>query len=186
MARPQQVRYTYDDLRNTPEDDGQRHEVLDGELVVSPSPNRRHQQLSKRLQHALYSHVELEHHLGEVYDAPFDVILAPDNVVVPDLIFVSTARQALFSDRGLEGAPDLVVEILSPSTRARDVGVKRRIYARFGVRELWLVDPTRDVVDRYQLSEGGDLVADGTFGRIDTLESRVLPALRLDLAAVFT
>jgi Uma2 family endonuclease len=79
------------------------------------------------------------------------VILAADNVVVPDRIFVTAAHQALFSQRGLDGAPDLVVEILSPSTRSRDRGAKRAIYARFGVRELWLVDPERDAIDVHEL-----------------------------------
>lgn len=182
MARPQ-VRFTYEDYRQLP-DDGQRYEVLDGELVVSPSPNRRHQQLSKRLQYELYRHVEVDHRLGEIYPAPFDVILADDNVVVPDLIFVTAARQALFSQRGLDGAPDLVVEILSPSTRSRDRGAKRAIYARFGVRELWLVDPDRDAIDVHELT-GDELVLTRTFGRDDTLVSGVLPGLRLELAPVF-
>ncbi len=182
MARPQ-VRYTYDDYRQLP-DDGLRYEVLDGELVVSPSPSRRHQQLSKRLQYALYKHVEVDHRRGEVYDAPFDVILADDTVLVPDLIFVTRERQDLFSGRGLDGAPDLVVEIVSPSTRARDVGTKRELYARFGVRELWLVDPARDAIDVHELA-GGELARVATCGPGDALTSRVLPDLRLDLAAVF-
>lgn len=182
MARPQ-VRFTYADYRHLP-DDGLRYEVLDGELVVSPSPSRRHQQLSKRLQFELYKHVEVDHQLGEVYDAPFDVILADDNVLVPDLIYVARERQALFSQRGLDGAPDLVVEILSPSTRSRDLGVKRRIYARFGVRELWLVDPERDMVDVHRLVDG-ELELAGTYGPGDDLVCHVLPELRLDLRAVF-
>lgn len=182
MARPQ-VRYTYEDYRRLPED-GRRDEVLDGELVESPSPSRRHQQLSKRLQYQRYKHVEVDGQLGEIYDAPFDVILADDNVLVPDLIFVARARQQLFSRRGLDGAPDLVIEILSPSTRSRDLGVERQLYARFGVRELWLVDPERDAIDVFALSHG-ELVAVGTSGAQDTLVSRVLPDLRLDLGAVF-
>jgi Uma2 family endonuclease len=178
-----QVRLTYADYRLLP-DDGRRYEVLDGELVVSPAPSRRHQQLSKRLQYELYRHVEVEHRLGEVYYAPFDVILTDDTIVQPDLIFVTRERQGLFSERGLEGAPDLVVEILSPRTRSHDEGLKRAIYARFGVRELWLVDPERDVIDAFELS-GGELARVGSFGRADALQSRVLPGLRLDLAAVF-
>lgn len=178
MARPQ-VRYTYEDYRQLP-DDGKRYEVHDGELVVSPSPTRRHQQLSKRMQFQLYKYVEVDHQLGEVYYAPLDVILADDNVLVPDLIFVSRARQESFSRRGLEGAPDLVVEILSPSTRARDQGQKRRIYARFGVRELWLVDPERDAIDLHELVDG-ELTLVATYGAGDALASRV----RLDLGAVF-
>ncbi|MBX3466099.1 MAG: Uma2 family endonuclease [Planctomycetes bacterium] len=182
MARPQ-VRYTYEDYRQLP-DDGRRYEVLDGELVVSPSPSRRHQQLSARLVYELYRHVEAEHRLGEVYHAPSDVILAEDTIVQPDLLFVATERLDAFSDRGLEGAPDLVVEILSPSTRARDRGKKREVYARFGVRELWLVDPDRDAVDVFERA-GGDLAPAGIFGRGDTLASRVVPGLRIDLAALF-
>jgi Uma2 family endonuclease len=182
MARPQ-VRFTYEDYRQLP-DDGKRYEVLDGELVVSAAPNRRHQQLSKRLQYELYRHVEIDHQLGEVYDAPFDVILADDTIVEPDLIFVSQERKDLFSERGLDGAPDLVVEILSPSTRSRDRGAKRAIYARFGVRELWLVDPETCTIDLHHLSEG-DLALARTFGRDETLVSCVLPELRLDLTPVF-
>ncbi|MBX3471533.1 MAG: Uma2 family endonuclease [Planctomycetes bacterium] len=182
MASPQ-VRYTYEDYRQLP-GDGQRYEVLDGELIVSPSPSRRHQELSKRLQYQLYRHVEVEHRLGEVFNAPFDVILSEDNVVQPDLLFVATSRLAVFSERGLEGAPDLVVEILSPSTRARDCGRKREVYARFGVRELWLVDPERDAVDVFE-RVAGDLAATGTYGRGDALASRVVPGLRVELASVF-
>ncbi|MCO5172315.1 MAG: Uma2 family endonuclease [Planctomycetes bacterium] len=182
MASPQ-VRYTYEDYRQLP-DDGRRYEVLDGELVVSPSPSRRHQELSKRLQYQLYRHAEVEHRVGEVFYAPFDVILSEDNVVQPDLLFVARERLAAFSERGLEGAPDLVVEILSPSTRARDRGKKREVYARFGVRELWLVDPERDAVDVFE-RVAGDLVATGSLGRGESLASRVVPGLRIDLAAVF-
>lgn len=183
MARPAQARVTYEDYRQLPED-GKRYEVLDGELVVSPSPSRRHQELSKRLLYHLYRHVEVEQRRGEVYHAPFDVVLAEDNVVQPDLIYVAEERKALFSQRGLEGAPDLVVEILSPSTRARDVGAKRSIYARFGVRELWLVDPERDAVDVFHLT-GRDLALVASQARDGTLRSAVLPELRVDLASVF-
>ncbi|MCW8140535.1 MAG: Uma2 family endonuclease [Planctomycetota bacterium] len=182
MARPQ-VRFTYEDYRRVP-DDGQRHEVLDGEHVVSPAPGRRHQQVLKRLAVKLVLHVEGERRRGEVYFAPFDVLLADDNVVQPDLIFVAEERQALFSERGLEGAPDLVVEVLSPSTRARDRGKKREVYARFGVRELWLVDPDAGTVDLFTLA-AGQLAHAGTFGPGDVLVTPLLADLRLDLAAVF-
>lgn len=97
-----EVRFTYDLLKSAP-DDGERHEILDGELYVTPVPNRRHQRLSKWIQHFLFQHVELEGRLGEVYGAPFDVILADDQVVQPDLLFVKKQRASLLSDRGLEG-----------------------------------------------------------------------------------
>lgn len=194
MARPVETRWTYEMLQQFPENDGKRYEILDGELVVNASPSRRHQQLSKRLQYHLYRHVEVEGKRGEVYNAPFDVILSQDNVVVPDLIYVSLERAAGFSKRGLECAPDLVVEILSPSTRGHDrgavcrmraFGATRRIYARFGVLELWLVDPDDDTVEVWRL-EAGEYVLGGRHGAGDRLVSSVLSELDLPLADVFS
>jgi Uma2 family endonuclease len=183
MVLRAQVRFTYDLLKSTP-DDGKRYEILDGELYVTPAPNRRHQRLSKWIQHFLFQHVELEERLGEIYDAPFDVILAEDQVVQPDLLFVKRQRASLLSDRGLEGAPDLVVEILSPKTRDRDLTLKRAVYGRFGVAEVWFVDPDLDRVAVWTLREAGyQLVGDFSAG--DRLESLVLPGLLIDLQKVF-
>lgn len=174
---------TYELYRQLP-DDGKRYEVLDGELVVSPAPSRRHQRLSTRLHYHLFRHVEVERSLGEVYAAPFDVVLSDTNVVQPDLIYVAQERLELFQERGLFGAPDLVVEILSPRTRRRDRGLKKAIYARFGVRELWLVDPDRSEVEVWRLADGED-VLEGRLTPSDTLVSGVVPELRLELAQVF-
>ena len=187
MSGPAQLRYTYERYRRLPEDRN-RYEVMDGELFVSPAPTRRHQQLSKRLYYHLYRHVEVEARGGEVYYAPFDVILADDTVVQPDLIYVAPEHAARFSARGLDGAPDLVVEILSPSTRSRDLGLKREVYARFGVQELWLVDPEDASLAVWRLdadASSAPSVARYAAELSPRRVSRVLPELELPLAEVF-
>jgi len=112
------IRLTYEDYCDLP-DDGLRYEILDGELEIRPSPNIDHQRVSRDLVRILQAHVEARG-LGEVFDAPCDVLLAATTIVVPDLVFVSGARAALVTKRAIEGAPDLLVEILSPSSTRRD------------------------------------------------------------------
>jgi len=183
MGQPTKVHHSYETYCELP-DDGNRYEVIEGELYVSPAPTRRHQELSKRLEYHLYRWAEVEGRRGEVFYAPFDVILADDTVLQPDLIYVREERRDRFSERGLEGAPDLVVEILSPSTRARDRGLKRETYARHGVSELWLVDPEANAVEVFRL-DGGRLVLAGRFGPQDRLESLSVAGLVVPLDDVF-
>src|SRR5215218_2890448 len=111
-------RLTYDDYLLFPED-GQRHEVLDGEHYVTPSPFVQHQRISGRLYKPLSSWVE-ERQLGEVLYAPVDVVLSLHDVAVPDLVYISNERAGLVTDKNIQGAPDLVIEIISPSTRRMD------------------------------------------------------------------
>ena len=139
----------YEDFAQLP-DDGKRYEVLDGELCVTPSPSPVHQRLSKRLQRRLEDYFEARG-LGEVFDAPLDVILARHDIVEPDLIIVGNPAQ--ISARGIEGAPLLMVEILSPSTRSRDRGVKMRRYAELGVAHYWIVDPDAATIECLRLHE---------------------------------
>ena len=131
-------RFTYEDYLLLPED--KRYEILDGDLYVVAAPDIRHQRTARRLLVALTLHVE-ETGLGEVFFAPCDVILSSDNVFQPDILFVRKDRLGMVSDLNLEGPPDLAIEILSPGTRTKDLEVKRRIYARYGVREYWIADP---------------------------------------------
>jgi Uma2 family endonuclease len=138
------IRLTYEDLALLP-DDGLRHEIIDGEHYVTASPATRHQRISARLFMALQSFLDV-HPLGEVFFAPFDVVMSSHDVVVPDLIYVSQSRAHLVTARNLQGAPDLVIEILSPSTRPRDERLKRDLYERVGVEEYWLVDPDHNGV----------------------------------------
>jgi Uma2 family endonuclease len=143
------VALTYKDYAALP-DDGRRYQILDGELCVTPAPNRLHQKVSANLCAALHAHVR-QHALGEVYAAPTDVILADTTIVQPDVLFIANDRFGVRSDRGIEGAPTLAVEILSPSTAETDRHRKLRLYARFGIPWYWIVDPDARVVEVYRL-----------------------------------
>ena len=124
------------------EGDGKRYEIVGGVRFMTPSPFERHQRASRNLEYLLMQYLE-DRDLGEVYDAPIDVVLSDDTVLVPDIVFVSKARVSIIEQRGLFAAPDLVVEILSEGTKRRDRGIKLRAYAEHGVREYWLLDPVR-------------------------------------------
>lgn len=143
---------TYEDYCALP-DDGRRYEVIEGELVVTPSPRRAHQRFSRNLLVVLHAHVR-EHDLGEVFDAPFDVILENTSIVVPDLLFVSRDRLSIVTERGVEGAPDMIVEILSSATARRDRVEKAQLYARHGVGHYWLADPVGRTLETFELTGG--------------------------------
>ena len=175
------LKLTYQDYVLLP-DDGKRYEILDGDLYVTPSPTARHQKISMNLSLALVQHVKANG-LGEVFYAPLDVILADDSIAQPDILFVSNERLPIVRD-WVHGAPDLVIEILSPSTRQRDRTLKRHLYARYGVRELWLVDPEIKTVEVHSLDPATEM-APQVFAERDTLTCDVLPTLRLPLESIW-
>ncbi|HEU0114535.1 MAG TPA: Uma2 family endonuclease, partial [Thermomicrobiales bacterium] len=134
-------RYTYADLAKLPAArEGDRHELFDGELVVTPAPVPAHQTIVVNLTRLIGNWVA-QQRLGRVFTGPIDVRLTPEIVLEPDLCFVSTDRLHIVGPKTIDAAPDLVVEVLSPGTRGRDLGRKRAFYARFGVQEYWIVDP---------------------------------------------
>jgi Uma2 family endonuclease len=184
MARAAHRPLTYDDLLAMPDDD-LRHELIDGEHYVTASPNLKHQRVSGRLYLAVGNFLR-EHPIGEVFYAPCDVVFSPINVVVPDLLYVSKERVEVLTQANLQGAPDLIVEILSPSTRRRDEGIKRRLYERMGVREYWLADPLSDTLRVYRREgEALLLVAELSAESGDVLTTPLLPGLELPLAEIF-
>ena len=133
---------TADELDHFP-NDGNRYEVIEGELFVSPAPAKNHQRLLRRLFRLIDDHVAA-HNLGEVFFAPVDVRFSEFTQVQPDLLFLSSERKSLYGERILSGAPDLVVEVASPSTRSLDRIKKRDAFERYGVREYWMADPNRE------------------------------------------
>ena len=176
------VKFTYEDYLTTPEDE--RYELLDGDLMMVPAPNLKHQKVQRHLGQRLSQFIE-ERDLGEFFYAPCDVYLSDSNVVQPDLLFVSREREHLLSDgQKVRGAPDLVIEILSPSSVETDRGAKRDLYGAHGVTEYWLVDPIAETISIHRQQEGV-LAATDTFTRGETLRSALLAGLELHLDDVF-
>ena len=184
-ANPARVKLTYDDFLLFP-DDGKRHELIDGEHYVTPSPNIRHQTILGNLHFLMRAWLE-QHPVGRVFMAPLDVVFTQFDVVEPDLLFVSRHRAAdILTAKHVTGAPDVVVEIGSRSTRKRDETIKRRLYERSGVSEYWIVDPDLDVVRVYRHRDGRfdrpvELRADAG----DVLTSPHLDGLEMPLGRVF-
>jgi Uma2 family endonuclease len=180
------VKLTYDDYLLFPEDDGQRHELIDGVHYVSPTPLLRHQRISGRLYLAISNWVA-ERRNGEIFYAPLAVILSKFDVVEPDLLYVSPERKSILTDQWVSGAPDLVVEVGSPSTSRRDETIKRRLYERSDVREYWIVDPKSDAIRVYQQTAGNrfDTPTELTRENADVLTTPLLPGLEISLADVF-
>jgi len=179
------VKLTYDDFLLFP-DDGQRHELIDGEHVVTPSPRVPHQIIVGNLYFAIRQYLERSP-IGQVFLSPVDVVLSNVDVVVPDVLYVTAARRGqLLTKQNVRGAPDLVIEIGSPRTRRRDETVKRRLYERSGVSEYWIVDPELEVVRIYRREGAGfDRPRELSREAGDVLESALFPSFALPLDAVF-
>ena len=176
-------KFTYEDYRTVPPD--RRYELVDGDLVMVPAPNLKHQTVQVRLGERLARFVR-EHSLGMLFFAPCDVVLSDTDVVQPDLLFVSSDRAHLLNNgENVRGAPDLVIEIPSPATAERDRGYKRALYAKHGVAEYWLVDPSAETVWIHRL-RGRALIVAQTLRRGQTLRSPLLPGFALDLEDVFS
>ena len=134
-------------------DDGRRHEIIDGDHYVNPAPSTYHQTVSRRLQYQLYTQIELAGR-GVVYDAPVDVQLTDHDIVQPDLVVVLAPRTQMITPTKIKGIPDLLVEILSPSTASHDATLKKQLYERVGVAEYWIVDPDNHTLDQLVLADG--------------------------------
>ena len=181
MLKPK-IKFTYRDYKNLPESETKRYELLEGELIMVPSPNERHQSISRNLEFILYQFIR-DNNLGTIYDAPFDVVLG-DDVFQPDIIYISKERLNIIADEGIRGAPDLIVEILSPATAQRDRTYKRTLYARHGVREYWLVDPDERSIEVMELGKIG-FESVGVYRKGEMLTSPLFQGLRFNLEEVF-
>jgi len=183
-THPRSTKLTYEDYLLFP-DDGKRHELIQGDHCMTPAPKTRHQRISGNLHAALHRHVR-QHPLGQVFAAPCDVILSDEDVVQPDLLFVSAAKAGIVTEDNVKGAPDLVVEILSDVTRKRDEVTKRKLYEHFGVTEYWIVDPDLETVKVFRLSDHQYVrAAELSKEAHDTLTTPLLPDFRLPLGELF-
>jgi Uma2 family endonuclease len=179
------VKLTYEDLLALP-DDGMRHELIDGEHYVTPSPGSAHQLIVGNLYLFLSAHAR-ERGLGVVMLAPFDIVFSRFDVVEPDLIYFASHRfKELVGEKNAQGAPDLAIEILSPSTRRRDEIIKRRLYERTGVREYWIVDPELEAIKVHRLVDGKyQKAAELSLEDDAVLTTPLLPDLSVPLKRIF-
>jgi len=176
------IKFTYKEYAALPET-GPRYQLIEGELEMSPSPNFRHQDIVGNIYAELRAFVR-KRRLGKVCVSPVDVILDDDNVFQPDVLFISASRKHIIAPEGVRGAPDLCVEILSPSNRNLDLETKRVVYARHGVIEYWIVDPENDSVTIYRLQENPRAPL-RVLKNSETLSSDLMPGFTMDVAAVF-
>lgn len=181
---PEHLKLTVEDFELFP-DDGQRHELIDGEHYVTPSPSTRHQAILGNLYFRLRARLQ-EQGLGTLFLSPYDVILSNTDVVEPDLLFLSKEREDLLTEKNLQGAPDLAIEIVSDSSRRTDEIVKRKLYEHFGVREYWVVDPVVETIKVYRL-EGDryERAAELSLEAGDRLSTPLLPGVEVPLDEVF-
>jgi Uma2 family endonuclease len=179
MAPATSTKLTYEDYCLLP-DDGRRHEIIDGEHYVNPSPNIQHQRISRKIAFAMTAYVE-PRNLGEVFFAPCDVVLSNFDIVEPDIIYVRAAHQHIITEANIKGAPDLVVEILSPSNRKYDEAVKLKLYDAMGIAEYWIVDPDGETVKIYRRGSTGFALAPTG----DDLTTPLIPGFSLALRDIF-
>ena len=177
------IKFTYKDYKSLPESETKRYELVEGELVMVPSPTTHHQSISGNLEHFLRDFVR-KHGMGLIYYAPLDVVFSQEDVVQPDIFYISKGHSEIITNENIQGAPDLIVEILSPATAERDRTYKRTLYARHGVQEYWIVDPGKGSVEVMRLGEVGFETA-GIYRKGESLTSPLLQGLRLNLGEVF-
>ncbi|MFH0932950.1 MAG: Uma2 family endonuclease [Nitrospirota bacterium] len=174
-------RYTYEDYLKTPDDE--RYELIEGELLMTPSPIPKHQRISREIEFELMKFAK-ENDLGEIFDAPCDVYLDNENVVQPDILFISKERLDIIGEKNIQGAPDLVIEIISESTAYRDLVQKKKLYAKFGAKEYWIVIPREELIEVYILKDNTYMLHK-TYSKDDTLESPYLRNLKVELTGIF-
>lgn len=178
------AKFTYEDYQLFP-DDGRRHEIIAGDHYMTPSPMTKHQRISMKLTMAIQAYLQRSG-AGELLYAPCDVVLSDVDVVQPDLLFISEGRAFIITEKNIQGAPDLVIEILSEGTRKVDEVIKRKLYERQGVAEYWVVDPELESAKVYRLVDGKYVRQEElSLENEDSLSTPLLPKLEIPLAQIF-
>jgi Uma2 family endonuclease len=175
------IKFTTEEYKALPEGPPY-YQLIDGDLILSPSPTYNHQTIIARLVHALYSHVESKK-LGIVRFAPLDIFLSDIDIVQPDIVYVSDATKSRIEPDGIHGGPDLCIEVLSSKPNL-DRKTKRVLYARHGVNEYWIVDPESRTVELFRLQQNAAAPA-RIFAETEVLVSELFPGLNISLAGIF-
>jgi len=181
IAIPKKKKYTYEDYVKLPE--GAPYQLIGGELIMTPAPTPYHQRISRKIEFLLIEYVE-KNELGEVFDAPIDVYFEETETYQPDIIFISKERLNIISETKIKGAPDLIIEILSPATAYYDLGRKYEVYEKNGVKEYWIVHPERKSIEIYQNQEGQFKLIQIAKEK-DTVNSSLFKDFELNLEKIF-
>lgn len=182
LAIKEDEMFTYQDYIHFP-DNGKQYQIIDGEVYMSPAPVPYHQWVSANLEEILRRFVKTNN-LGEVFDAPCDVLLSEITVVQPDIFFISTEKLAIIAEKYIEGAPDLVIEITSPYTKKIDKLQKKRLYEIYKVAEYWLVDVDEKTIEVLSL-KGNSYKIMGVYKEGDIMESDLLKGLKFNVKEIF-
>jgi Uma2 family endonuclease len=175
---------SYEEFQTLPRDGSKRFELIEGEVFMTPSPNTSHQRAVARLLRALADFAD-EHDLGEVFIAPYDIVFSKWTALEPDLLFIRKERRSIVTDANVQGVPDLVIEILSPSNQEYDRDTKLRAYEKAGVPEIWYLDPEDRTAEILNLGPDGRYVLTMNLSGNAGIISRVFPGLLLTLDQVF-
>jgi len=196
----QHLKWTYEEFLLFP-NDGKRHELIDGEHIMSPSPFTKHQRILVNLTIVIGAFLR-QHRIGQMFVAPMDVVLSDTDVVEPDLLFIASEHASIITEKHIMGVPDLVVEIISTGSRKTDEIIKRRLYEQYGVKEYWIIDPELESVKVYRWHENmchtehipnRTGMQEAGFVRVEelsvenggTLTTPLLPELTLPLSEIF-
>ena len=179
MAESTSTKLTYEDFCLFP-DDGRRHEIIDGKHYLQATPNTKHQRVSGNIVYAIATYLQ-HRKLGEVFFARFDVVLSKFDVVEPDIMFIRESRKHILTEDNIKGAPDLLVEILSSSTREYDEVVKFKCYELLGVAEYWIVDAEQETVSIYRRTSSGFALEPVA----DDITTPLIPGFSLPIQAIF-
>jgi len=175
-------KYTYQDYLEMP-DDGKRYEIICGDLIMAPAPNTIHQKVALKIEYELLKFNDKENK-GELFHAPYDVVMSDMNVVQPDILFVKTENLGIITDKNIDGSPDLIIEILSPSSSYYDQVQKKEMYARFGIQEYWIVDPIKQSIEIY-LNKEYEFELKQRLLKEGEAKSEVLNGFRIELKEIF-
>ena len=174
-------KYTYQDYAKLPE--GKPYQLINGELIMTPAPTTVHQRVSRRILRILDEFI-VTNKLGEVFYSPIDVYFSETETYQPDIIFISGDRLSIIGEEKIEGPPDLIVEILSPTTAYYDLRHKKRIYEQYDVKEYWIVDPMEKSMEVYE-NKNKSFKLVKNYDQSDVLQSHLLQGFEMPLSKVF-